>query len=83
MYESIVMRQALVDKARQEQQLAARFKSVLGFKSRLQAFCLSRQYSLILPAYEQASSLIQAQLEAASDSDLDWGVLQTLTNQVS
>ena len=83
-FDSIVQRQALIGKARQEQQLAAQFTSVLGFSARLHAFCQSRQYSQILPAYEQASALIQSQIQAApDDSHVDWGVLQTLVNQVS
>ena len=82
-FDSILDRQALVDKARQDQQLAARFKSALGFRSRLQAFCQSRQYAQIVPAYEQASSLVQSQMQAVPDSTLDWGSLQTLMNQVS
>lgn len=82
-FDGIQQRQALLDKACQDQQLAVRFTSVLGFPSRLQAFCQSRQYSQILPAYEQASALIQAQIQAESDSHVDWGVLQTLMNQVS
>lgn len=82
-FDSILQRQALLDKARQEQQLAVRFTSVLGFSARLRAFCQSRQYSQILPAYEQASALIQCQIQAVPDSHVDWGVLQTLMNQVS
>lgn len=82
-FDGILQRQATLNKARQEQQLAVRFTSVLGFPSRLQAFCQSRQYSQILPAYEQASALIQSQIQAVSDSHVDWGVLQTLLNQVS
>lgn len=82
-FDSILKRQALVDKAGQEQQLAARFKAVLGFSARLQAFCQSRQYSQILLAHEQASSLIQSHINAAPHSHVDWGALQTLTDQVS
>ena len=83
-FDSIVQRQALIGKARQEQQLAAQFTSVLGFSARLRAFCQSRQYSQILPAYEQASAFIQSQIQATpDDSHVDWGVLQTLVNQVS
>lgn len=82
-FDSILQRQALLDKARQEQQLAIRFTSVLGFSARLRAFCQSRQYSQILPAYEQASALIQSQIQAVPGSKVDWGVLQTLMNQVS
>lgn len=82
-FDSILQRQALLDKARQEQQLAVRFTSVLGFSARLRAFCQSRQYSQILPAYEQASALIQSQIQAAPDSHMGWGDLQTLMNQVS
>lgn len=82
-FDSILQRQALLERARQEQQLALRFTSVLGFSARLHAFCQSRQYSQILPAYEQASALIQSQMQAAPDSHADWSVLQTLTDQVS
>lgn len=82
-FDGILQRQALLDKARQEQQLAVRFTSVLGFPARLQAFCQSCQYSQILPAFEQASALIQSQIQAVPDSHVDWGVLQTLMNQVS
>lgn len=80
-FDGILWRQALLDKARQEQQLAVCFSSVLGFPARLQAFCQSHQYSQILPAYEQASALIQSQIQA--ETHVDWGVLQTLMNQVS
>ena len=82
-FDGILQRQALLEKARQDQQLAVRFTSVLGFPSRLQALCKSRQYSQILPAYEHASALIQSQIQAVSNSNVDWGVLQTLINQVS
>ncbi len=76
-------RQVSVEKARQESQLAARFKSVLGFSGRLQAHCTSRQYALILPAYLQASTLIQAQADAVSHSTVDWSVLQRLMDEVT
>jgi len=76
--EEIIERQALVEKARQENQLAARYKSVLGFSARLQAFYTSRQYGQVLPAYQQATTLIQAQ----TDSHVDWSVLQRLVDQV-
>ena len=82
-FDSILERQALVDKARQDQQLAARFKSALGFRSRLHALCESRQYAHILPAYQQATLMVQSQILAVPDSFVDWGVLQTLMNQVS
>ena len=82
-FDGILQRQAILNKAHQEQQLAVRFSSVLGFSSRLQAFCQSRQYSQILPAFEQASALIQSEIQAVSDSHVGWGVLQTLLNQVS
>jgi len=82
-FNSIVERQALVEKARQESQVAARFKSVLGFSGRLQAHCTSRQYGLILPAYQQASTLIQAQADAVSHSTVDWSVLQRLMDEVT
>ena len=82
-FNSIVERQVLVEKARQESQLAARFKSVLGFSGRLQAHCTSRQYGLILPAYQQASTLIQAQADAVSHSTVDWSVLQRLMDEVT
>lgn len=82
-FNSIVERQVLVEKARQESQVAARFKSVLGFSGRLQAHCTSRQYGLILPAYQQASTLIQAQADAVSHSTVDWSVLQRLMDEVT
>jgi len=72
-----------VEKARQESQLAARFKSVLGFSGRLQAHCTSRQYALILPAYLQASTLIQAQADAVPHSTVDWSVLQRVMDEVT
>ncbi len=82
-FNSVVERQVLVEKAGQESQLAARFKSVLGFSGRLQAHCTSRQYGLILPAYQQASTLIQAQADAVSHSTVDWSVLQRLMDEVT
>ena len=82
-FNSIVDRQVLVEKARQERQLAARFKSVLGFSGRLQAHCTCRQYGLILPAYQQASTLIQAQADAVPHSTVDWSVLQRLMDEVT
>lgn len=81
-FDSIVQRQALVEKARQENQLAARYKSVLGFSARLQAYCRSRQYGQVLPAYEQATALIQAHADSPPDIKVNWGILQRLIDQV-
>ena len=80
---AILQRAVLLDQARQEQQLAIRFKAVLGFRARLRDFCHSRQYTQIVPAYEQASRQIQSQVEAATESRVDWGPLQTLMDEVS
>ena len=70
-----------MDKARQENQLAVRYKAVLGFGAKLAALCQARQYGQVLPAYEQATAVIQAQ--AAAASHVDWSVLHTLMDQVS
>lgn len=82
-FDGIIERQALVEKARQENQLAARYKSVLGFSARLQAFCKSSQYGQVLPAYQQATALIQVQATADVQSTVDWSVLQSLVDQVT
>ena len=80
-FDSILDRQALVDKARQENQLAVRYKAVLGFGAKLDALCQSRQYGQVRPAYEQATAVIQAQ--AAAALHVNWSILQTLMDQVS
>ena len=80
-FDEIIERQRLVERARQDNQLAARYKSVLGFSARLQAFCQSHQYAQVLPAYREATILIQTQ-PVLAHSSVDWSVLQKLMDQV-
>ena len=81
-FKSIIERQGLVERAQQEMQLAARYKSVLGLTSSMQAHCRSRHFNQILPSYQQATALIQAQAAAAPARAAKWGTLQHIMDQV-
>lgn len=80
--QSISDRQALVEKARQEMQLAVRYKSVLGLGSSIQAHCSARHFNQIMPAYQQASNPIQAQADAPLAHAMKWKPLQHIMDQV-
>ena len=81
-FQSIIDRQALVDRATQEMQLAARYKSVLGLSSSVQTHCKTRHFNQILPSYQQATDLIQAQAAASPANAAKWGTLQAIMDQV-
>lgn len=81
-FRSIVDRQALVDQAQQEMQLVTRYKTVLGLSSSMQAHCSTCQFNHIMPAYQEATALIQTQAAASPAAAAKWGILQDIMDLV-